>query len=216
MVAGETSVQSEVNLVVRGRARRVAIAVTVVLLMMALWAAKLDYDRPLVRNTVPLTVLSALFKGLALAGLLVVARRLASRSIYLIAGFVAALIAGTVIINSDALSTMFDSIADWAEPVLPVSGQTAKYVLMFSVLAVVTAVLLYLAYSSARPTEREAVLVLIGLLLVVGVFVGPVNALSIQGWSREWLFAEDFGQVVSLALLTGYTSGLVVASSHRS
>ena len=205
----------ERQLIFDGRARSIAVLVTLGLLAMTLWAAKLDYDSPIERNKVPLDVLSASFKILALVGLVVVARRLASRSLFMIAGYVGALFVGSIIINSDLLSTVFSPVADLLDPLLPVSGQTIKYVIMFSALGVIAAVLLYLAYTWARPFERRVVLTLIGMMLVVSVFVGPINALSIQGWSREWLFAEDFGQVLTLALLTGFTSGLVVATTPR-
>ena len=203
------------RLTVDGRARWVAVLVTLGLLAMTLWAAKLDYDRPIERNKVPLDVLSASFKILALVGLVIVARRLASRSLFMIAGFVAALLAGSFIINSDLLDGLFGPVADLLDPLLPVAGQIVKYVIMFTALGVVAAVLLHLAYTWARPFERTVVLILVGMMVVVSVFVGPINALSIQGWSREWLFAEDFGQVVTLALLTGFTSGLVVATTPQ-
>jgi len=46
--------------------------------------------------------------------------------------------------------------------------------------------------------------------------VGPINAISALGINREWLFAEDFGQVVSLSLLVGYIGGLLVATAGSS
>ncbi len=95
---------------------------------------------------------------------------------------------------------------------LPVSEKHADEVLLFGALALIAVWLLAAAYRAANERDRSLVMTLIGLLVLVGVFVGPVNAIASLGINREWLFAEDFGQVVSLAVLGGYVSGLVAAT----
>ena len=57
-----------------------------------------------------------------------------------------------------------------------------------------------------------AIGVLILLFMAVGVFTGPVNAIAAAGINREWLFAEDFGQGVTLAVMSGYVAGMAVAT----
>ena len=64
----------------------------------------------------------------------------------------------------------------------------------------------------AGPQERPVVGVLILMFALVGVFTGPVNAVAAAGISREWLFAEDFGQAVVLAVMAGYVTGLAAAT----
>ena len=213
MVEGKLDNRTDTAVVaVRGRARRVAVALTVVLVLAALWAAKLDYDSVYERNSVPLDVLSALYKALSIAGLIVVGRRLKSRSIYIIAALVAALAVGSLFVNSSLSDTLINPIATLISDNLPVSHGFAHFGIIFCSLAAIAGAMVFVAYTGARSWERSTVLILIGILFLEGVFVGPVNAISTQGFTREWLFAEDFGQVISLAILTGYTSGLIVAT----
>ncbi len=198
---------------VRGRALAVATLVASVLLAGALWAAKVDLDSRFERNAVPLDILSAVYKVLIVVGLLVVARRLGSVSFKLLALLVAALAVGSVVVNADSFGDWLHSLLVPIADVLPVSSGFLGLAIIFVVLAAVAAPLVYLAYSKAAANEKPAVLTVIAVLFVIGIFVGPVNAISSLGINREWLFAEDFGQVVNLAILAGYTTGLLVATS---
>jgi hypothetical protein len=184
-----------------------------VLLAAAWWAAEVDYASVLKRNSMPLDVLSAGYKVLIVAGLIVVARRTQSRSMYLLGALVAALGIGSLIVNAQWSEDLLGGLADRVVDVLPVGRGIVQLGAMFVVLAVLAGWLVWQAYVNARPEERTAVLTIIGLLFLVGVFVGPINAISTQGYSRAWLFAEDFGQVVSLALFGSYTAGLVATRS---
>ncbi len=192
-----------------------AIGVSAVLLTLAVWAAMAD-DRPFYdEESVSLAALSTIGKLLSLFALVVVGRIRRSRSMYLLAGLVAALLVGSSAIKSDWFGDILWGIINVIADIVPVSAGMLELAAMFLGLAVVAGVLVWLAYSNARADERSVVVTLIGILFGVGIFVGPVNALSTQGWSREWLLAEDLGQAVTLAVLAGYSVGLMISSRLR-
>ena len=207
--------RSDQRLRVRGKALLVATLVALMLLAGALWAAKVDLDSPHDRNAVPLDILSAVYKVLIVTGFVVVARRLGSISFKLLALLVAALAVGSVIVNADGFGDWLYPVMNPIADVLPVSSGFLGLAFIFLTLAGVAGSLVYFAYAKATAAEKPAVLTVIAMLFVIGVFVGPVNAISSLGINREWLFAEDFGQVVSLAILAGYTTGLVAATWER-
>lgn len=183
-----------------------------VLLFGALWAGKIDLDSVPERNSDPLDLLSAGYKVLIVGGLLIVARRTASTSFKLLAGLVAALTVGSIVVNAGVFGErLYDTIGPIADS-LPVSAGFVGLAFIFLSLAAIAGSLVFAAYAVAAPHERSAVIIVIVLLFLVGLFVGPVNAISAIGISREWLFAEDFGQVATLSLLGGYTAGLMVAA----
>lgn len=200
-------------LIVRGRALAVAGVVAVVLLAAAGWAAQIDLASVGDRDSAPLEALSDLYKLLSIAGLLWLGRKLRSRSLTLLGLLLLAMFVGGLLIHTDWFSDVLHSVTDRVAGWLPVSSGSLQLAFIFVVLAVVAGWLVWLAYAGADPLEKPAVVTLIGLLFVVGIFVGPVNAISSLGINREWLFAEDFGQVVALALLTGYVAGLVAATA---
>ncbi len=203
------------NLQVRGPALIVAVAVTGVLLGAALWAASVDLASEVGRNAVPLDILATLFKVLSVAGLLVLARRTGSKAMRLIALLLGLMVVGSLLVDTTWFNDAMHVITEWLEGFLPVSSGFIELAAIFVALAFVAGYLVVAALRAARPEEKRSVVTLIILLLAVGVFVGPVNAVAAAGINREWLFAEDFGQVVSLAVVTGYVAGLVVAA-HRS
>jgi len=186
---------------------------TVVLLVLALWAARIDLASASERNSAPLEWLAVGYKVLSAAGLAIVAHRLRSRSMYLLAALVAALVLGSLVIDAGWFNSTVGELASRLDDVLPVSAAFLELGTLFVGLGVVAGWLVYAAYRRAEVDEKPMIHTVIGLLFVVGVFLGPINAISALGINREWLFAEDFGQAVSLALLVGYTVGLVVASA---
>jgi len=208
----ETADKPAQQLRVNGRAAQVAMVVGAALLFGALWAGKIDLDSVRERNSDPLDILSAGYKVLIVGGLLIVARRTASTSFKLLAGLVAALTVGSVVVNAGAFGErLYNTIGPLADS-LPVSAGFVGLAFIFLALAAIAGSMVFASYVVAEPHEQSAVIIVIALLFLVGLFVGPVNAISAIGINREWLFAEDFGQVVTLSLLGGYTAGLVVAT----
>lgn len=202
------------QLQVRGRSLAVAGLVAAVLLLGAAWAASIDLASAYERNSAPLEWMAFGYKSAGALGLAVVARRLHSRSMNLLALMLAALVVGSLLIDTGWFSSTVGAISIRLAERLPVSSGFLELGVLFLALGVVAAWLVYAAYRAATAGEKRAVLVVMGLLFLVGVFVGPVNAISALGINREWLFAEDFGQVVSLAVLVGYICGLVAATGR--
>ena len=198
-----------------GRAAVVAGVVTGVLLMAALWAASVDLAAGQQRNAAPMETLAVFYKVLSAAGLVVVGRRLRSKSMYLLALLLAALVLGGYLIHASWFSSAVNAASSRIADLVPLSSGFIELGSLFLALAVLAGWLVLAAFRAAAPGERSAVTALIWLLFAVGVFVGPVNAISALGINREWLFAEDFGQVVMLSLLAGYCAGLVAATHDR-
>jgi len=195
-----------------GRALQAAVAVGVVTLAVALWAGSIDLASDVGLNSTALNVLSIVYKLLSIAGLVYVGRQIRSQSMLLLALLLAMLTVGHFVIDSGLWDDLAHPFTTRLSRVLPVSSGFLNLSALFLALAVIAGGLVWAAFRFASPAERPAVVRLITMLFVVGVFVGPVNAISVFGINREWLFAEDFGQVASLAILTAYVAGLAVAT----
>ncbi len=204
--------RSREQLRVRGFALLVAVAVVAVLVGGALWAAQVDLNSEMERNAVPLDILATLYKVIAGVGLFVVGRRLGSRSFNLLALMMVALTAGSLAVDVDWFHNITDPMADVVADIFGVSPWAASLGIVFAALAVVGVWLVVLALRAMQDFEKPTVWTLLGLLAILGVFLGPVNAISSLGINREWLFAEDFGQVMTLAVIGGYVAGLVAAT----
>ena len=196
----------------QGRALQAALAVGLVCLAAAFWAGSVDLTKEVASDPGPLNALSIVFKLIGVVALSYVGWRTLSRSMWLLALLLAMLTLGHLVIDSGLYDRIAHPITRRLGRLIHLHGGFLNFASMFIVLAIVAGGLVWAAYRSASPSERRVVLQLIAIIFVVGVFVGPVNAISAFGINREWLFAEDFGQVVALAVLTAYAAGLVVAS----
>lgn len=194
---------------------RAAVLVAALLLVGAAWAARIDLISEVERNAVPLDWLGTIYRLLAATVLALLGKHLRSRSMWSLASLLALMTAGSLVIGTRWFNAAAEALARPISDVVDRSHVSLKLAVMFIVLALVGGTLVWKAYREAKPFERAAVIRLIVLVAVVGFFVGPVNALSTQGISRWLLFAEDFGQVVSLAVLTGYGSGLLAATAAK-
>jgi len=199
----------------RGRALGVALVVSVALLGAAVWAASVDFASEPERNAAPLDTLAILYKLVAIAALLYVGWRWHSRSLRLLALLLALMAIGSLLVDMEWFVQVEHSLAEPLERVLGVSSGFIELAALFLGLAAVAGALVWAAYRGATLDDRPVVLRVIGILFVIGIFMGPVNAIASTGINREWLFAEDFGQVVSLAVLAGYGVGLVAATRAR-
>lgn len=199
-----------------GKALQAALAAGLVLLAAVIWAAGVDLASEVERNAAPLNSLTVLYKLIGIAALLYVGRQTQSRSMKLLALLLALLTLGHLVIHSGWYGPVVHPVSGWLEEVLPFSSGFIELAGMFLALAAIAGGLVWAAFRGASDSERPAVIRLIVILFVVGIFVGPVNAISVFGINREWLFAEDFGQAVALAVMAGYLVGLAVATWERS
>lgn len=188
----------------------VAAVVTVLLLLGALAAARVDLNSPLERNPAPLELSATVSKLIAAAGLLLLARMLRSVSLLTIAVTVLLL----AIEGRFHTLGLFDGVVAgpgrFLADTFSISRVFVTSAIPLAAAGFLVVVLLAYAYSKAGTADRHLVVSLVVLLAVDGIFAGPVNAIASLGISREWLFAEDFGQAVVLAVLAGYVVGRVV------
>lgn len=182
----------------------------------AAWAGWLDWAGEIERDSAALDFLATSYKIIGLATLSWMGYRLESRSMYLLALLLAALVIAHLLVHADWFSRLARVVADPLSEALPLSSGKIQLGGMFMALGIVGGALLWATIRTVRPFERPVVMVLVWMLVVVGIFTGPVNAISSLGINREWLFAEDFGQVVSLAVLAAYGVGLVISTGRRS
>ncbi|MCP3995347.1 MAG: hypothetical protein GY722_09815 [bacterium] len=201
---------------VRGRALVAGLILTAILLAAGMWAAAIDLASEPDRNAVPMELLVTLYKALSAAGLAWVGHLTNSKSMRLLALLLGLMTVGGVLVDltwfTDAIGSVTDRLAEFVS----FSSQTIELAGLFLALAILAGGLVVAAFRATRAKERRAVFTLLALLALVGVFVGPVNAIAAAGINREWLFAEDFGQIVSMSMLAGYVAGLVVAVSSGS
>jgi hypothetical protein len=200
----------------QGRSLQAALAAGLVLAAATSWAAAVDLGPDMGLNSGPLSVLSILYKLIGIAALIYVGRQMRSRSMWILALLLSLLTLGHFVIDAGWWDDVAHPITQRLEPILHVSSGFINLASMFLALAVIAGGLVWNAYRSASLEERPVVVRLITILFVVGVFVGPVNAISVFGINRLWLFAEDFGQAAALAVLAAYVMGLVVATWERS
>ncbi len=196
----------------RGTALWIALGVAVVLVLATVWASLPDIAAKPERDTLRLDVLTITMKLACAAGLVVLGRRLQSRSYSIIALLFLLLVVGNRLLDAGWFNALMDRVGAQVARVFPVSSGFAELASLFFGLAVVVGGLLLAAWRMAAPGERWTVATLLGLVAMVGVFAGPVNAVSALGINWEWLFAEDFGQSLSMALVTGYVAGLLAAT----
>ncbi len=199
----------------RGTSFRVAVGVAALLGAAVLAAAAYDYASALERRPVPLELVTLAGKVVAAAGLAAVAGRTRSFSMWLLAGLAGLLAVASLLADSEIADEVVDTVAEPLTALLPLSGGVVHNGLFFGTLGLAALGLLLAAWLKARPGERQVVGALVVLFALAGVFIGPVNAIAGAGISREWLFAEDFGQAVLLAALAGYVSGLVFATADH-
>jgi hypothetical protein len=195
---------------------RAAILVGSLLLAGAAWAARIDLTSEVERNSVPLDWLGTIYKLTAAAVLWMLGARLRSRSMWLLAALLALMTAGSFVIGTGWFNAVAGKVTGPLSDLVGRSPMFLKLATMFVSLALIAGTLVWMAYRNAAPFERPAVVRLVVLMAAVGFFVGPVNALSTQGISRQLLFAEDFGQVVSLSVLAAYGTGLLVGAGAQS
>jgi hypothetical protein len=199
----------------RGRAFQVALAVGMVLLGIGIWAGAADLASEYGTNSVPLEVLSLLYRLLSIAALLYVAARWHSRSLRILALLLALLELGHLLVHNAWFN---DTVHLFLRPVvnvLPVSMGLVRMGGMFIGLGVLGIGLVWLAFRQAGVAEKPVVVRIIAIIGLLGFFAGPVNAISAFGINKEWLVAEDLGQVLALAVLAAYGAGLVVATRER-
>ena len=196
----------------RGRALLIAAAMTALLMSGVLVAAAYDLASPLERRPVPLEMAALICKLVIVAGLITIGRRTHSTSIRLLAGLVALLAVAGPAVDWSFVDSLVEAIADPFVEGLSLSRKVVHNGILFGALGIAAIGLLATAWVKATPEERPMVGVLILLLMAVGVFTGPVNAVAAAGINREWLFAEDFGQAVALAVMAGYVAGRAVVT----
>ncbi len=198
-----------------GRALQVAVVVGVVLLGAALWAGAVDFYTEPGRNPAPLGWLDLAYKLISIAALVYVANRWNSRSLRILALLLALLEVGHLLVHTRSFNRAEFVLIRPLADALSVSRGVVMLGGIFVALAIIGIGMVWLAYRAARPDEKPVVVKLIAILIVLGIFTGPVNAISALGINREWLIAEDFGQVLALAVLAAYSIGLAVAAWER-
>jgi len=81
-------------------------------------------------------------------------------------------------------------------------------IVLYGFVGVVTVAFLVLAYWQASRAARRVVRNVALLLVVAGLFGGPIYVLAGTGDSLQWMFVEELGEAVAYALIAGYVAGL--------
>ena len=196
---------------------RAAILVGSLLLAGAAWAARIDLTSEVERNSVPLDWLGTIYKLTAAAVLWMLGARLRSRSMWLLAALLALMTAGSFVIGTGWFNAVAGKVTGPLSDLVGRSPMFLKLATMFVSLALIAGTLVWMAYRNAAPFELASS----GAPSCTDdgcrwLLRRSVNALSTQGISRQLLFAEDFGQVVSLSVLAAYGAGLLAGAGAQS
>lgn len=136
------------------------------------------------------------------AGLLFIGYRRHSRAFYILAGLIA-------LIAIEEAFHVLNPVSEWL-------GRHATWALIYGLVALVGLGGLGLSHRLGSEVERPVVRNLAILLILGGLFGGPVSVVAARTNQLRWLFVEEFGEGLVFAIIGGYVAGLCVRFGSRS
>lgn len=200
----------------RGPSREVVTFVTVVFIGGGLLTAGMDFSDADVYDPTTLQGWTLIAQALAAVGLFVLARWRRSVS-FAVLGFLISLI-----VIEEAFHVL-NPVSDWLAGVANIENRwntvrlsVLNGALIYGFVAIIGVSLLVISHRRGSPAERRVVRNIAILLLVGGIFGGPISTTSY--WTdetRRVMFIEEVGETLVFAVIAGYVAGLVVLSKRR-
>jgi len=191
---------------------RLALAATAAFLAGSALALGLDFVSAAGWDAPTLQAWTLVPQVLALAGLLFLGFRSASASFTVLAALLAlvAIEEAFHVLNPIAaiLSDGATAGSHWTGFWLSV----LVFSLIYGLVALIGLAMIFLSHRRGSVAERPVVRNLALMLVVGGLFGGPIGALLSSGRIGRWPYVEELGEAVVFAVIAGYVAGLVAQS----
>ncbi len=195
----------------RGVSRQVMTFVAAVFVVGGILTAGLDFAEADRYDPTTLQGWTLISQTLAAVGLFALARWRRSVS-FAVLGFLISLI-----VVEEAFHVL-NPVSDWLANVADIENRwntvrlgVLNGALIYGFVAVIGVSLLLVSHWHGSPAERQVVRNVAILLLIGGIFGGPISTASY--WTEETrrvVFIEEVGETVVFAAMVGYVAGLVV------
>lgn len=136
-----------------------------------------------------------------------------SRSYSILAALILLVVVEEAFHVLNPVAARLTTVADWANEWTGVSTGVLAEVLLYGLVAAIGFALLAISYWYGSWNERLAVRTIMMLLLIGGLFAGPVSMLSSADQGGRWLYIEELGEGLAFSLIAGYVLGLIVSES---
>jgi hypothetical protein len=200
----------------RGNSRQVMTFVTAVFLVGAILAAGLDLTDADRWDPATLQSWTLVPQVFVVVGLFILGRWRRSRSFAVLGVLIALIVIEEAFHVLNPVSAWLAAITGIEETWTDVRLGLLNGVLIYGFVAVVGGTLLIASHWRGSPAERRVVRNIALILLVGGIFGGPISTASNWGDVRTWMFVEECGETAAFAVMAGYVAGLLVASRRRS
>lgn len=196
----------------RGEPRQVALFVAALFVLGGLLAAGLDLADPDRWDPATLQTWTLLPQTLAAAGLLLLGRWRSSLSFTVMGVLIVLIVIEEAFHVLNPVSAWLAELAQIENTWTTVRLGLLNGVLIYGFVALLGLALLVVSHYQGSPAERRVVRNLALLLVVGGIFGGPISTLSYFGDIRVWMFVEECGETIVFAVMAGYVAGLVAVT----
>jgi hypothetical protein len=186
----------------QGLAKQVALFVAVAFLGGTLVAATIDVISGIGWSSPTLQAWALVPQVVSAAGLVYIGYRRSSRAFYILGGLI-------VLIVIEEAFHVLNPVSDWL-------ARNSTWALVYGLVAFIGLLGLALSHRFGTETERPVVRNLAILLILGGIFGGPVSVVASRTNQPEWLFVEEFGEALVFAIIGGYVAGLAVRFGSKS
>ncbi len=185
-----------------GPSKQVALFAGVAFLAGTLVAAAVDLRSGIGWSSPTLQAWTLVPQVACAAGLTYIGYRRNSRAFYILGALI-------VLIVIEEAFHVLNPVSEWL-------GRNATWALVYGLVAFIGLIGIALSHRFGSDVERPAVRNLAILLILGGLFGGPVSVVAARTNQLRWLFVEEFGEALVFAIIGGYVAGLSVRFGSRS
>ena len=186
----------------QGLSIRVALFVALVFLAGTLVAAVLDLRAGIGWSSPILQTWALVPQVVSAAGLIYIGYRRNSGAFYILGALI-------VLIVIEEAFHVLNPVSEWL-------GRNATWALVYGLVGFIGLRGFALSHRLGSEVERPAVRNLALLLILGGLFGGPVSVIASRTNQLRWLFVEEFGEALVFSIIGGYVAGLSVRFGSRS
>jgi len=155
-------------------------------------------------------------QALAASGLGWLAYKRGCRAFWILGGLIGLIAVEEQFHILNPVAAWLDAAAQWTRQRIAIPHTGLSALRIYMAVAMTGFLLLALSYLAGSASERLVVRNVSLLLVLGGIFGGPVSVLSAALGSRNWQTAEESGEAVVFAIIAGYVGGLIALVAARS